>query len=109
MSVKRCIVCGEPTKGHLGPYGQSKCLQGQITKLAARFEARFEDLEKVNQAREEQSEQFRQHAKLSQERQEGLLATIEALEEEVRGLRARTAHVSLPCGRVLVSLTAMSQ
>ena len=31
--LKHCTVCGEPTKGHVGPYGQKKCLHGIIVKL----------------------------------------------------------------------------
>ena len=78
---KCCTACGEPTKGHLGPCGSSSCLLGLVTKLTARVES----LENIGRRREEQ---FAQLEQLSLQRQEGLLATIKALEEEVDDLKS---------------------
>ncbi len=77
-------MCGEQTKGHLGPYG-AKCIQGIFLK----FTTRIDELEKDVKAK---GEQLRQHEKLSIERQEALLATIAALEEQV--LQVRPDQVS---------------
>ena len=71
----------ESTKEQLGPCRSSRCLLGLVTKLTARVQS----LENTDRRREEQ---FAQLEQLSLQRQEGHLATIKALEEEVDDLKS---------------------
>lgn len=86
-----CTSCGEPTKGHFGPYGPNKCIFGTVCKLVTRVD----ELEARCAKKEEE---LRQLDKISTARQEALLATIDALEERLQDLESRwnDVHVSLP-------------
>ena len=66
---KNCSGCGEPTKGHLGPYGATKCIAGAMRRLVTR-------VDKLEKDRDEKDECIRQLETLATKRQEGLLATI---------------------------------
>ena len=57
-----------------------------MSALQDRLSSRIDELERTEKANEEK---LRLHEQLSSQRQEALLATIEALEEEVAGLKAR--------------------
>ena len=78
-----CSSCGEPTKGHFGPYGQSKCFIGRLM-------ARVDELERDREAKDAC---IRDMEQLNSKRQEGLLATIDVLQEEVQNLTNRLGEL----------------
>ncbi len=90
-SLKHCKACGELVKGHLGPHGPSKCLQGTITRLVAR-------VDHLEHAVKDRDQLFKQHERLTLERQEALLVTIEELEEQVSALKTGPDRTSLSEG-----------
>jgi len=72
-------ACGEPAKGHLGPYGPMKCLRGIVLSLSKKVE----ELERRCQL---SSEEYRTLQELSSQRQEALLVTIDSLQNDIERL-----------------------
>ena len=87
---KHCSVCNEATKGHLGPYGPGRCIRGIVIKLTERVD----ELEKAGKIKDKQ---LRELERLSAERQEALLATIQVLDEQIKHMEKRQESSSKFC------------
>ena len=77
-----CTACGNAVKGHVGPHGKAKCIYGIVEKLSKRVATLETELQESKKAHDEL-------ARLSEERQTGLLKTIDALQEEVEALQSK--------------------
>ena len=75
--VRRCTSCGGPVKGHFGSCRTAKCIFGLLNKSARRIDALETELVTCKN-------DYDQLEKFSVQRQDGLLATISALQEEVQ-------------------------
>ena len=82
VAGKTCSGCGELTKGHLGPYGLAKRIVGATRRMAVR-------VDKLEKDPDEKDQCIPHLEALTAKRQEGLLATIQVLEDEVTELRNR--------------------
>ena len=78
-SLKHCSVCDVGVKEHLGPHGPVKCLVKLIDSLS-------QCIQQLESDNKRQAIELQEQSKLSVERQEALLATIEVLDERVASL-----------------------
>ena len=98
-SLKHCSVCGVAVKDHLGPHGPAKCLVKLIELLS-------QCIERLGNDKKRQADELQLQSRLHVERQEALLATIEALDERVVSLEQKVValeHASVkpaPTGNV---------
>ena len=78
----KCSACGEPTKGHLGPYWAAKCIAGALRKLTTR-------VDELENNRDLKDQHIRKMEDVHAKRIDGLFVTIENLQGKVERITER--------------------
>ena len=86
-SPKHCLECGVLVKEHSGPHGKDRCLVGTLKDLQLRVQSLEGELKTRSQFH---TEELARLNALHDQRVDGLLASLEELQEQVNDLRSAT-------------------